>query len=304
MRILAILLLLISGLKDKEHIEDLFKRASKWRVGSAVTEVESARDTIRELGDSVILYLLNKHIKTDRTLELRALKSIMKGKHTLYMKALRDYINHPNDTIRLSAIYLVGELKDSGSIPYLLKAVRDTSLRVKLNAMLSLGKVGDTAFGQVLCKELKESSKEKVKIVALRSIADMKYGGCVEEVINRLSDERSVVKYAALNALSKIGKDAFRAIVKGFQGKLGFYEIYALLGIVENDSSLTTEDTVIARSIFTRAFKDNDPAKRILAVRGMCRVLNKRGKEILSNWLFYERSVDVRYEIKRCVDHE
>ncbi len=304
MRFLALLFILLIVPQDAKHLEDLFRRASKWRVGSAIQEVESARDTIRELGDSAVLYLLNKHIKTDKTLELRALKSIMKDRHPVYMKALRQYINHPNDTIKLSAIYLAGELRDSGSISQLLEAIRDTSLRVKLNAMLSLGKIGDTAYGEVLCRELKKYKREKVEIVALRSIAEMKYDGCLDEIIKKLENGRSVVKYAAINALSKMGKNAFREIIKRLRKKSNFYKVYALVNIVKNDTLLTIEDTALARNVFTRVFKDGDPGMRILAVRGFCRLLDDEGRDVLRKWLFYEKSSDVRFEINRCLKNE
>lgn len=304
MRILSLLIIILSFSQNSEYLEDLFRRASKWRVGSAVNEVESARDTIRMLGDSVILYLLKRHIKTNKTLELRALKAIMKDKQPVYMKALRQYINSPNDTVRLAAIYLAGELKDSGSVSSLVKAIEDTSIRIKLNAMLSLGKIGDTSFGKILCRELERAKEEKVKLVALRSIGEMKYDGCVGEVIKMLADEKSVIKYAAVNALSKIGRDAFNTIIKDPEFVRDFYKVYALVDIVKYNSNLTIRDTILARRAFTRAFKEQDPAMRILAVRGFCSVMDETGKDLLKKWLFYEQSSDVRFEINLCLLNE
>lgn len=304
MRMLSLLITILSFSQNSEYLEDLFRRASRWRVGSAVNEVESARDTIRKLGDSAILYLLQKHIKTNKTLELRALKAIMKDRHPVYMKALREYINATNDTVRLAAIYLAGELKDSGSISSLIKAIEDTSIRIKLNAMLSLGKIADTSFGKILCRELEGAKEEKVKVVALRSIGEMKYNGCIGEVIKMLAGEKSVIKYAAVNALSKIGRDAFDTIIKDPECIKDFYKVYALVDIVKNNSNLTRKDTILARMVFARTFKEHDAAMRILAVRGFCRVMDETGKDLLKKWLFYEQSGDVRFEIKLCLLNE
>ncbi len=303
MKSLIVFLMLLGAAHDTTHIEDLFKRASRWRVGSAIKEVESARDTIKSLGDSVVLYILKKHIKTDETLELRALKAIMKEKHPLYMDALRDYITDSNDTVRLSAIYLAGELKDTGSIDNLIKAVKDTSLRVKLNAMLSIGKIGDTTYGNILCENLSKAGKDdRVKIVAMRSLARMKYSGCVKSVLRNLDGEKSVVRYAAVNTLSKMGRPAFLSLIKRENDNIDFYGLYALLELVKNDTALSLEDSILARKVFTSAFEKDDPATRILAVRGLYRVMGSGGREILKKWLFYEKSPDVRFVIKRCIE--
>lgn len=284
---------------SSERIENLFKRASKWRVGNAILEVEAARDTLIKMGDSVILKVLSKHIKTQSLLKYRALKSIMREKHPLYMDALRAYTLSPNDTIKISAIYLAGELKDTQSLPNIVNSLEDTSLRIRLNAFLAIGKIGDTAYGQYLCKAL-NSEEVKEVLVALSSISKMGYSGCVSAVYQKIHEEgsNSFVRYAALFAISSMKDTVFSFLRKRLINDMNFYDLTAFYELINKIKGIPQRDTFLARSIFKKAMKSRDSALRILAVRGLCRL---SGKNVLKDFLFDEVDESVRFEIERCL---
>ncbi len=283
-----------------DKIEDLFKRASKWRVGSAISEVEAARDTLKQMGDSVILKVLSRHINTESLLKLRALKAIMKEKHPLYMDSLRAYILSRNDTIRISAIYLAGELKDTQSLPNLVKSLEDTSLRVRANALFAIGKIKDTTYGKYLCNALKSKENREI-VVALSAISKMGYPGCISSVYDKMHDRKSnsFVKYAALFALSSMKNTAFSFLKEKLLKETDFYDLSTFYETIGKMDKISSQDTFVARRIFKRAFKSPDPAIRIIAVRGLCKL---SGEDVLKEFLFDETDKSVRFEIKRCLE--
>ncbi len=283
-----------------DRIESLFKRASKWRVGSAISEVEAARDTLKNMGDSAVLMVLKKHIKTESLLELRALKAIMKEKHPVYMDSLRAYILSRNDTVKIAAIYLAGELKDTQSIPNLIKSLKDTSLRVKLNALMAMGKMGDTSCGKYICQSLKSKNQREV-VTALSAITTMGYKSCISSVYKKMheKDANSFVKYVALFAISSMKDTAFVLLKDKLTQKIDFYDLSAFYETIRRMRKLSLQDTLVARKIFKSAFKNTDAATRIIAVRGLCQL---SGEDVLKNFLFDETDRSVRFEIKRCFE--
>ncbi|WP_418791224.1 HEAT repeat domain-containing protein [Phosphitispora sp. TUW77] len=173
----------------------------------------AATEALKSLGDPSIAELLVKSLKDpNRWLPARVaevLVSLGNGALPALQDALED--NDPN--FRGYIIEILGEIGIPSSVSALHRALMDRSVNVRLEAARALGKIGSKESVQPLIEALGEP-EIKVVVQAITSLA--KIGGPeVSEHFGEMLEHRdSVVRYTALDALSRMGQEGLKIIKK------------------------------------------------------------------------------------------
>lgn len=212
MKYLLFLLLLSEGSNTsdslKAKIEKLFKDASLWRVSENIEKVDKAREELTSIGEPALKYIFSQKLKTESTLELRAIKHIVKELRREALPYVREAMRSENDTVRRNAEWLAGELKDTASLDTLLNLLnREKRIRNFLTVIIALSKIGDERAIEPLM-EYVDTSEERIReavAVAFMKIPGAKSIPPLYEMLNdsfftvRGTAARGIVRKISLN---------------------------------------------------------------------------------------------------------
>jgi HEAT repeat protein len=105
--------------------------------------------------------------------------------------------------VRQYASILLGQLKDSECINALILALRDTDKKVRAQAALSLGGIGDPAVGPLI--SLMDDPDWKVRYRAAEALGITRSEKAIPSLISALDDQKDHVRYMAAKAIGEIG---------------------------------------------------------------------------------------------------
>lgn len=263
-KILIIFLLIPSGLliaqdtlktqnvqkKDtlQEKIEKLFKDASLWRVGENIEKVEKARKELVDIGFPALEYVLKKRLKTDKTLEIRAIKYLVKEMKRESKPFLDEALENENDTIRANAIYLIGEIADTEALSTLFRHLREEkSYKMKARIISALGKIKDTTALDTIIPYLK-NAHERVRVLAADALGKLKDGRARGPLLHALKDTFFTVRYTAGRSISLISPhpiDTLISLLKVSRLKRDTFLVGHLIWILANiGESLNKKDSL------------------------------------------------------------
>lgn len=131
----------------------------------------------------------------------------------------------PDETVRAACAKAIGDFQDKGSLGVLEEAVEDHPV-VKLQAVIALGRLGQSAAGPTLLAVLKDSSPE-VRYQAVRGIGQLKLNGCEEAVEALMEDPDKMVRRGAEQTLIDLGVNP--SALKGRQIRRSFARIVAYI---------------------------------------------------------------------------
>jgi len=186
----------------QERIEKLFEDASLWQVGENVEKVKKARKELVKIGFPALKYVLENKLKTDKTLEIRAIKYIVKEMKRESKPFLHDALEDENDTVRANAIYLIGEIADTEALGGLFRHLREEkSYKMKARIISALGKIKDTTAVDTIIPYLK-NPYERIRISAADALGKLKDRRAETPLLSALKDTFFTVRYTAGKSLS------------------------------------------------------------------------------------------------------
>ncbi len=188
-------------------LDRLFESASKWRVGEAIEEVDSARKKLVELKKEALDYIFSEKIKTTSTLEYRAIKYVVKHLKDLSLPYIYAGIHDDNDTVKINCIRLLGDLKDTSSVDTLISLLKvEKKKKVIRSIIFALGEIGVSRAAKVI--EPYVSSRDmRMRLVSVIALKKLKDEDSIECLFKALEDEYFIIRETALEALSLIGTE-------------------------------------------------------------------------------------------------
>ncbi len=110
----------------------------------------------------------------------------------------------PDETVRASCAKAIGDFSDDTSVHLLEEALEDHSL-VRLQAVIALGRLGQSSAGPILLSLMRDQMPE-IRYQAVRAIAQLKLEGVEEQIAPLLEDSDEMVRRGAEQSLKDLGQ--------------------------------------------------------------------------------------------------
>jgi len=277
---------------EKITVEEVFKYASKWEVGSAKEIVREARKELIKRKEEAINYILKEKLATKNSLELRAIEEIVCSLPTLIKPYLIDSINSNNPQTRANVIYLLGKIKAKEAVPLLIKALKDKRNKPRwiLNAF---SEIGDTSVFWEVVKYL-NVAEEPTRIYACYTLGKLKDKRGINYLISKLNDPIFTVRQSAEIALSEIGVSALTSLIENLkQTKKEDLKVSLLRTInriiPQLDTLKNLSERVEIKNLLLSYLDNENLVFKSLAIEGLTLFNEKEIKEILKKKIPFEK---------------
>jgi len=134
--------------------------------------------------EMAVLYssLVNLYDRADETTRFAIINGLAAAKLAIALPLFRQALQHdPNEVVRHEAAVALGNVGDSGSVPLLCAALRDSSSLVRHEAALALGDLGDETHLALLEKHLRQDDRPEAAISCRVAIAQIQHRLLLEE---------------------------------------------------------------------------------------------------------------------------
>ncbi|MBN2364081.1 HEAT repeat domain-containing protein [candidate division WOR-3 bacterium] len=149
-------------------LDSLFVRASVGRFDWLDLN-QPARESFAEIGDEEVLDFLCGKLENASAREFGAIIEIFKLMNDRARETVLKLMNDPDEEMRISAVYIAGEMKDTTLIKASANLAFDGNWRVRSNAARTLGVAPDTSHLTILHFLLRDSIPS-VRLNAIISI--------------------------------------------------------------------------------------------------------------------------------------
>ncbi|MEO0097401.1 MAG: HEAT repeat domain-containing protein [candidate division WOR-3 bacterium] len=289
---------------EKMEIEEVFKHASKWEVGSAKKIVKEARAELIKRKEEAIEYIVKKKLSTKNSLELRAIEVVVCSLPSLIKNYLIDSINSDNIQTRANVIYLIGKIKAKEAIPSLIKALKDKRNRPRwiLNAFAELG---DTSVFFEIINYL-NSADEPTRIYACYALGKLKDKRGTNYLIEKLKDRIFTVRQSAEIALAEIGTPALPALLDNLLKNKNENFQANILRVINRiipklDTMKNLKERVEIKNILISYLDKKNLLLKSLAIEALSLFNEKEVKEILKKRIPFESDPLILRKLKEAV---
>ncbi|MEO0088949.1 MAG: HEAT repeat domain-containing protein [candidate division WOR-3 bacterium] len=288
----------------KMKIEELFKYASKWEVGSAKKVVRDARMELIKRKEEAIEYIVKKKLSTKDGLELRAIEEVACSLPSLIKPYLIDSINSENSQTRANVIYLIGKIKAKEAIPSLVKALKDKRNKPRwiLNAF---AEIGDTSVFFEIINYL-NSVDEPTRIYACYALGKLKDKRGTNYLIEKLKDPIFTVRQSAEIALAEIGTSALPVLLDNLSKNKNENFQANILRVINRiipqlDSLKNLKERVEIKNILISYLDKENLSLKSSAIEGLSLFNEKEIKEILKKRIPFESNPLILRKLKESV---
>ena len=269
----------------KRPVADVFKDASVWQVGEAITKVKKARKELVNLGMEAVRYVAKEKMATEDGLELQAIEDLAKALPDSIKPFLYQAMHDERRYARSNAIYLLGLIKAKDAIDSLLLALKDKRNRPRW-IISAFGDIGERKIVPDILSYLKHKD-EPTRIYTAWTLAKLKDPRSVPGLISALDDYYFTVRSAAEQALVSIGDSALPYLVE--KSQVTSSKTQSLGSSIRVSAEIASKlDTIEKRTVKIQVRKillgyiDNpDPYIRGLAVEGLGKLIDEPTRTIL-----------------------
>jgi len=191
---------------------------------------------------------------------------------------LREQLNDPDPDVKIAAIKVLAEAKDTASVPRIVGLLQDTAPDVRKEAARGLGKMGDERACQPLADFYDREQIDDVQDAGIRAL--LRLGShSVQPLIGLLRSIRPVVRTGAARALGKLqARDAVDPLIWLLRDRDKDVKLAAIFALRQIGDKRGLD--AIASSV-----RDIDPdvegaAERALSGEGYQEQLNKAKRKI------------------------
>ncbi len=168
--------------------------------------------------------------------------------------------------VRMREAQRLGNELDRESVPYLVELLGDESAGVRVNAAVSLGRLGSEEAVRPLIRALKEDPSPAVRVMAAQALGGFRGESVIEALSEAAGGEDELVGSAAVRALGRSGREEAmeKLIEKAGRSRVSRVREAALDALTEIlESEDPDEDTLnsIDRAA-GRAARDRNPQVR------------------------------------------
>jgi HEAT repeat protein len=178
----------------------------RYIVGESSQFREQALKALRKLKIPASIPIF-KRLLDDRTPAIRrqSIEQLAVLKSEGILPRLREMLKQdPDETVRASCAKAIGDFSDDTSVHLLEEALEDHAL-VRLQAVISLGRLGQSSAGPILLSLMRDQMPE-VRYQAVRAIAQLKLEGVEEQIAPLLEDSDEMVRRGAEQSLKDLGQ--------------------------------------------------------------------------------------------------
>lgn len=212
MRLLALLAALAiavsvaapSSAQEARSLDDLWREATLWEVGSNAEKVPAARQALIARGDEALAFLIPAKLDTKDTLVTRALSVVVTGIRGGAAERLRAALSHESPNVRRNAADLLGQLGDRASAAAIAALLQDPDTRGGALAALGSLKARESAEAVAAILNGGAGIKERESVSAASNLGAIGGSAAETALVAALSDERAQVRHAAQLALERL----------------------------------------------------------------------------------------------------
>jgi HEAT repeat protein len=271
----------------KRPVADVFKEASVWQVGEAITKVKKARKELVNLGMEAIRYVAKEKIATKDGLELEAIDDLAKALPDSIKPFLYAALHDDRRYARANAIYLLGYIKAKDALDSLLLALKDKRNRPR-GVISAFGDIGERRVVPDLLPYLKHKD-EPTRIYTAWTFAKLKDPRSVPGLISALDDHYFTVRSAAEQALVDIGDSALPYLIE--KSQVTSSKIQSLGAIIRASAEIASKldtiekrnEKIQVREILLGYIDYSEPYIRGLAVEGLGKLIDEPTRTILES---------------------
>ncbi len=202
----------------KERFDELFAVASLWDVGVDRPRVAAARGELIAWGERALPHL-ERMMGRWGGLHFYALDGVLCGIAEDHGEEVRELVlrslGSPDSITRANAFRLAGKLALREASPILLQHLKDPAWRGY--AVGPVGELGLEEAVPVLVAWLDEGPDASAALSALRALGRIADPSSLPAVMKRFTEEAFPVRFAAVRAASRFGRDAVDPLVDRLQ---------------------------------------------------------------------------------------
>ncbi|MBN2541937.1 HEAT repeat domain-containing protein [bacterium] len=193
-------------------IEDVFRDASTWGVGSKAKKAENAFQELLDSGEVAAAYICDEQLGTKSSLKLRVIKRFSDEKRDLMRPCLYRALHEREKKERFgNSVYLLGEMQDTMAVDSLLPLLQEKKYRISV--ISALGKIKDTtAIPHIL--KWKDEERQSARYIVAKALADIKDARGIPALLDFLNDDYLIVRQAAQIGIQNMYKETFPVALK------------------------------------------------------------------------------------------
>jgi len=189
-------------------VEELFKTASIWEVGSAREKVARARKALIAKGIPAVDYVVASKMATRDGLEYRAIEELSKAYSDSFAARILPLLASDDEQVQRNVIRLLGDLKRAEARAPMEAMLRDRRHERRWTQLIgALGAIKSPASAPAVRPFLRDPL-ERRRIVALGALRDLKDSTAVPQIVTLLGDPVFTVRGAAREVLRGFGAAA------------------------------------------------------------------------------------------------
>ncbi len=292
--------------QDTARVAELFRSASKWRVGEAVGEVDSARKELISMGKTALDYIFSQKMATTSTLEYRAIKSVVRELRQDATPYIQRCLQSDNDTVLVNCLRLIGDIKDTvfgGDVERFLD--ESYNGRVRRTAAFALGRLKYRDAFPKLARCVHDTSF-RMRLVAVPAAAETGGKDAVPLLMDvALNDEFFLIRMEAAHALAKSAPDdGLKAALDAIDSTHDHNAKSRLLQIVDVFLRKNRYDGALLRRlrhVLVELSNDDDPVVRGYAVRALGKIMDGNVKTALSAMMAGEENIFVVSQLEEAL---
>lgn len=200
--LIGLALLALAGAAHADaSLDELWRDACLWEVGSNAEKVPAARQALIAKGDEALAHVIPGKLDTKDTLVTRALSVVVTGVKGSAAARLRDALEDPRANVRRNAADLLGQLGDAESAPLIAPLLDDPDTRG--GALAALGALKSQAAAPAVVRVARGGAgiRERERVTACVTLGGMGGAEAERALLALLSDASVQVRYAAEAAL-------------------------------------------------------------------------------------------------------
>lgn len=186
---------------DDKQLEELYKKATQWGVGTAQKEVRQATDRLIAIGQPALQWMVEKHLAAASRLEQRAFVDVANGVGPEGRTLVAGRIASENEAEALVALMVCIEASATEAAPFVPKALKSQALqRVAARAAGVVGSKESLPDLQLLAASTEDKLAALNAVVSLVQLADPTSMGTAQAL---LASPELPIRKAAVTLVAK-----------------------------------------------------------------------------------------------------
>ncbi len=199
-------------------VEELFKTASIWEVGSAREKVARARKALVTKGIPAVDYVVAEKLSTRESLEYRAIEDLSKAYPDSFAARVLPLLASDIPQTQRNVISLLGNLKRAEARAPMEAMLRDRKQERRWTQLIgALGMIGKPESAPALRPFLRDPL-ERRRIVTVGALRDLKDSTSVPQFVTLLGDPVFTVRAAAREVLRSFGASSIAPLCAELNG--------------------------------------------------------------------------------------